>query len=141
MRTSDDGRGRPRGDPKLSQTVLEQHMVDKSPMLLYGLLGPFYRDTIERAPKAGPRALQFKKDFLAFRTLLCGENPPKAQTWLSMCDIAALVKENPQKYAHGKGKRLVGSAASPAYCQGRSGVEREDDIQVEPAADKLKEKL
>ncbi|KAI3320829.1 hypothetical protein HD806DRAFT_218797 [Xylariaceae sp. AK1471] len=81
-------------------------------------------------------------DFLAFRALLCGENPPKAQTWLSQCDIAALVEANPERYVHGKDKRLVGFAAKAAMYQSSKGlVERKDNIQVETSAEILKDKL
>ncbi|KAI1124198.1 hypothetical protein F5Y10DRAFT_280348 [Nemania abortiva] len=81
-------------------------------------------------------------DFLAFRALLCGDNPPKAQTWLSMCDISALVEAAPQAYTHGKDKRLVGSAVRLEHHGGGSGIaEREDDIQVETSAEALKEKF
>ncbi|KAI1161657.1 hypothetical protein F5B18DRAFT_425866 [Nemania serpens] len=81
-------------------------------------------------------------DFLAFRALLCGDNPPKAQTWLSMCDIPALVEADPERYTHGKERRLVGSAARPVKREGPSGlVDREDNIQVEASAESLKEKL
>ncbi|KAI1110681.1 hypothetical protein F5Y14DRAFT_343692 [Nemania sp. NC0429] len=74
-------------------------------------------------------------DFLAFKILLCGDNPPKAQTWLAMCDIPALVEADPERYTHGKEKRLVGSAARPRL------VDREDNIQVETLAENLKEKF
>lgn len=81
-------------------------------------------------------------DFLAFRALLCGDNPPKAQTWLSMCDIHALVEADPERYTHGKERRLVGSAARPIQREGSSGlVDREDNIQVETSAENLKEKF
>ncbi|KAJ8124752.1 hypothetical protein O1611_g8888 [Lasiodiplodia mahajangana] len=81
-------------------------------------------------------------DFLAFRTLLCGDNPPKAQTWMSMCDIPALVEANPQAYTHGKDRRLVGSAVRLQHHQGHSeSFEREDDIQVESSAEAFKEKF
>ncbi|KAI1742048.1 hypothetical protein F4680DRAFT_464304 [Xylaria scruposa] len=72
-------------------------------------------------------------DFLAFRALLCGDNPPRAQSWLSLCDIPALVEANPEQYVHGSDKRLVGFAARP--------TEREDDIQVETSSESLKEKF
>ncbi|KAI8946523.1 hypothetical protein F4801DRAFT_593300 [Xylaria longipes] len=72
-------------------------------------------------------------DFLAFRALLCGHNPPRAQSWLAMSDIPALVEANPERYIHGKDRRLVGSAARP--------TEREDDIQVETSSESLKEKF
>ncbi|KAI1146578.1 hypothetical protein F4825DRAFT_472422 [Nemania diffusa] len=81
-------------------------------------------------------------DFLAFRALLCGQNPPKAQTWLSMCNIPALVEANPQLYTHGKDRRLVASAVRPDNHQESAGlVKREDDIQVETCAEDLKEKF
>ncbi|KAI1748662.1 hypothetical protein F4782DRAFT_348450 [Xylaria castorea] len=81
-------------------------------------------------------------DFLAFRALLCGDNPPKAQSWLAMCDIPALVEVNPERYVHGKDRRLVGSAARPEKHQNQGGyIEREDDIQVETSSESLKEKF
>ncbi|KAJ8110648.1 hypothetical protein ONZ43_g5822 [Nemania bipapillata] len=81
-------------------------------------------------------------DFLAFRALLCGENPPKAQTWLSMCDIPALVEANPLRYTHGKDRRQVGSAVRPRQNQEFTGpVERADDIQVETCAEVMKQKF
>lgn len=81
-------------------------------------------------------------DFLAFRALLCGDNPPKAQTWLAMCNIPALVEANPDRYIHGKDKRLVGSAARPKEHQEQGGrIEREDDIQVEMSSESLKERF
>ncbi|KAI0440323.1 hypothetical protein F4803DRAFT_527965 [Xylaria telfairii] len=81
-------------------------------------------------------------DFLAFRALLCGDNPPKAQTWLAMCNIPALVEANPDRYIHGKDKRLVGSAARPKEHQEQGRlIEREDDIQVETSSESLKEKF
>ncbi|KAI0544294.1 hypothetical protein F4679DRAFT_589657 [Xylaria curta] len=70
-------------------------------------------------------------DFLAFRALLCGDNPPRAQSWLAMCDIPALVEANSGQYVHGRDRRLVGFAAKP--------TEREDDIQVETSSESLKE--
>jgi hypothetical protein len=82
-------------------------------------------------------------DFLAFRALLCGENPPPAQTWLSQCDIASLVEDKPERYVHGKDRRLVGFAAKPEMYQtaAKGLVEREDNIQVETSSKLLKEKL
>ncbi|KAI1193884.1 hypothetical protein F5X97DRAFT_20682 [Nemania serpens] len=81
-------------------------------------------------------------DFLAFRALLGGDNPPKAQTWLAMCDIPAHVEEDPGRYTHGKEKRLVGSVARPIQREGPNGlVNREDSIQVETSAEDLKEKF
>ncbi|KAI1363361.1 hypothetical protein F5Y08DRAFT_243882 [Xylaria arbuscula] len=81
-------------------------------------------------------------DFLAFRALLCGDNKPRAQSWLSMCDIAALVRENPERYVHGNDRRLVGSAATPEKYQTQDGlVEREDNIEVETSAEALKDKF
>ncbi|KAI0431971.1 hypothetical protein F5Y09DRAFT_354340 [Xylaria sp. FL1042] len=81
-------------------------------------------------------------DFLAFRALLCGENHPKAQTWLAMCDIPTLVEANPERYVHGKERRLVGSAAKPGKYQTPNGLnEREDNIQVETSAAALKDKF
>ncbi|KAI0975513.1 hypothetical protein F4678DRAFT_272967 [Xylaria arbuscula] len=81
-------------------------------------------------------------DFLAFRALLCGENPPKAQSWLAMCDIPTLVEQNPEAYVHGKDRRLVGSAVRPDKHQAHAGpVEREDNIQVETSAEDLKDKF
>ena len=78
-------------------------------------------------------------DFLSFRALLCGDNNPRAQSWLSMCDIARIVQENPERYVHGRDRRLVGSTASSKY-QGRTRlVEREDNIQVETSAEALKD--
>ncbi|KAI0188512.1 hypothetical protein EV127DRAFT_471246 [Xylaria flabelliformis] len=72
-------------------------------------------------------------DFLAFRALLCGDNPPRAQSWLAMSDIPALVEADPEQYVHGKDRRVVGFTARPA--------EREDDIQVETSSESLKEKF
>ncbi|KAI0448934.1 hypothetical protein F5B21DRAFT_78970 [Xylaria acuta] len=81
-------------------------------------------------------------DFLAFRALLCGDNPPRAQSWLAMCNIPALVEANPDRYVHGKDRRLVGSAARPEKHQNQDGmIEREDDIQVETSSESLKEKF
>ncbi|KAI8632933.1 hypothetical protein F5Y19DRAFT_334541 [Xylariaceae sp. FL1651] len=81
-------------------------------------------------------------NFLAFRALLCGENPPKAQTWLSQCDIAALVEKNPEQFIHGKDKRLVGVAAkSTTYKRAGVVVDREDNIQVETSAENLRDKF
>ncbi|KAI1172859.1 hypothetical protein F4777DRAFT_590266 [Nemania sp. FL0916] len=80
-------------------------------------------------------------DFLAFRALLCGTNPPKAQAWLAMCDIPALVEANPSCYTHGKDRRLVGPAAVPEPRQGPGRLTREDNIQVEASAKGLREKF
>ncbi|KAI1423394.1 hypothetical protein F5Y12DRAFT_786028 [Xylaria sp. FL1777] len=81
-------------------------------------------------------------DFLAFRALLCGENSPRAQSWLAMCDIPTLVEENPERYVHGRDRRLVGSAARPGKYQVSTGlIEREDNIQVETSAEALKKKF
>ncbi|GAP88051.1 putative serologically defined colon cancer antigen 1 protein [Rosellinia necatrix] len=81
-------------------------------------------------------------DFLAFRALLCGDNHPRAQTWLTHCDIHALVQSDPQRYVHGGDRRVVGSAAGPAQRQGPGiSIEREDNIQVETSAEALKEKF
>ncbi|KAK5636995.1 hypothetical protein RRF57_012707 [Xylaria bambusicola] len=81
-------------------------------------------------------------DFLAFRALLCGENNPKAQSWLAMCDIPTLAQENPERYVHGKERRLVGIAASPTKVKTPTGlVEREDNIQVETSAEVMKDKF
>ncbi|KAI0910159.1 hypothetical protein F4823DRAFT_386258 [Ustulina deusta] len=79
-------------------------------------------------------------DFLAFRALLCGENNPKSQSWLTMCDIPTLVEENPERYVHGKDRRLVGFAARPQKHPMSTGlVEREDNVQVETSAEALKD--
>ncbi|KAI1473844.1 hypothetical protein F4774DRAFT_423848 [Daldinia eschscholtzii] len=80
-------------------------------------------------------------DFLAFKALLCGETHPKAQTWLSQCDIASMVKDNPDDYAHGEDRRLVSvAAAASSYTDGyRNLLKRDDDIKVEPSAEKLME--
>jgi len=78
-------------------------------------------------------------DFLAFRALLCGPNPPEAQAWLSMCDIGSLVEAHPERYFHGKDKQLVGSAAKKRF--DNKNIERVDNIQVETDANMLKEKF
>jgi hypothetical protein len=78
-------------------------------------------------------------DFLAFRALICGPNPPAAQTWLSMCDIGSLVEAHPERYLHGKDKQMVGSAAKKGFDD--NDIERVDNIQVETDADVLKEKF
>ncbi|KAI0388758.1 hypothetical protein F5Y17DRAFT_180607 [Xylariaceae sp. FL0594] len=75
-------------------------------------------------------------DFLAFRALLCGPNPPQAQTWLSMCDIGSIVQDHPNRYFHGKDKRLVGAAATKVLDYHND--ERVDNIQVETDGDMLK---
>ncbi|KAJ2974915.1 hypothetical protein NUW58_g8506 [Xylaria curta] len=81
-------------------------------------------------------------DFLAFKALLCGDNHPRAQTWLAMCDIPALIEANPDRYVHGKDRRLVGSAAKIEKRQGPRGlVDREDNIQVETSTELFKEKF
>ncbi|KAI0540339.1 hypothetical protein GGR58DRAFT_141843 [Xylaria digitata] len=81
-------------------------------------------------------------DFLAFRALLCGKNNPRAQSWLALCDIPTIVEENPERYVHGKDRRLVGPAARPEKCQTSAGLaEREDNIQVETSPEALKEKF
>ncbi|KAI1275474.1 hypothetical protein F5Y07DRAFT_178231 [Xylaria sp. FL0933] len=81
-------------------------------------------------------------DFLAFRALLCGDNHPKSQTWLAMCDIPALAEDNPKRYVHGKDRRMVGSAARSGKYQTPTGLtEREDNIQVETSAAALKDKF
>ncbi|KAI0467378.1 hypothetical protein F4859DRAFT_506757 [Xylaria cf. heliscus] len=81
-------------------------------------------------------------DFLAFRALLCGNNPPRSQTWLAMSDIPALVEANPQRYVHGKDRRLVGSAARPRNYENEGEViEREDNIQIEMSSESLKGKF
>ncbi|RWA04078.1 hypothetical protein EKO27_g11026 [Xylaria grammica] len=64
-------------------------------------------------------------DFLAFRALLCGENVPQAQSWLSLCDIHTLVRQNPDEYV-----------MTPTGL-----AEREDNIQVETSAEGLKDKF
>ncbi|KAI8958609.1 hypothetical protein F5Y11DRAFT_362476 [Daldinia sp. FL1419] len=78
-------------------------------------------------------------DFLAFKALLCGETPPKSQTWFSQCDIVGIVKSNPQRYLHGKESRLVNVAAvSSSYTDGRGRVqERDDHIKVETSTERL----
>ncbi|KAI1809044.1 hypothetical protein GGS20DRAFT_591155 [Poronia punctata] len=60
-------------------------------------------------------------DFLAFRALICGDTLPKAQRWMSMCDIGALVAQHPNRYLHGNDKRLVGL---------NNQGEREDDKTI-----------
>ncbi|KAI0847618.1 hypothetical protein F5Y00DRAFT_270980 [Daldinia vernicosa] len=78
-------------------------------------------------------------DFLAFKALLCGETHPKAQTWLSQCDIASVVKDNPEHYVHGKDHRLVNVAATSSSYTNRHGTiqKRDDEIKVESSAEKL----
>ncbi|KAH9895413.1 hypothetical protein F4778DRAFT_271124 [Xylariomycetidae sp. FL2044] len=78
-------------------------------------------------------------DFLAFKTLLCGENHPKAQTWLSLCDIPKLVEQNPEHYAHGKERRNVSNAAlvHTVNLKGRE-VERTDNLQVITSPEDMK---
>ncbi|KAF2968542.1 hypothetical protein GQX73_g5015 [Xylaria multiplex] len=81
-------------------------------------------------------------DFLAFRALLCGNNNPRAQSWLALCDIPTLVEGNPDCYVHGKDRRLVGPAARPKRRETSTGLaEREDNIQVETSPKALKEKF
>ncbi|KAI1801738.1 hypothetical protein F4811DRAFT_563750 [Daldinia bambusicola] len=78
-------------------------------------------------------------DFLAFKALLCGETHSKAQTWLSQCDIASLVNDNPDDYAHGEDRRLVNVAAASSSYTDRQGIsqKRDDEIKVELSAEKL----
>ncbi|KAI1488559.1 hypothetical protein F5X96DRAFT_644922 [Biscogniauxia mediterranea] len=81
-------------------------------------------------------------DYLAFKSLLCGQNVPKSQTWLAQCDIASLVKDHPKYYVHGKDRRVVSGAAMPlTYVQGGIAVDREDNIQVEPLDEQLRVKF
>ncbi|TGJ78926.1 hypothetical protein E0Z10_g9837 [Xylaria hypoxylon] len=81
-------------------------------------------------------------DFLAFRALLCGEHKPKAQSWLALCDIPTLVGENPERYFHGRDRRLVGAAAKPEKRQTSTGLlDRDDNIQVETSVKALKDKF
>ncbi|KAI1501869.1 hypothetical protein F5X99DRAFT_188128 [Biscogniauxia marginata] len=78
-------------------------------------------------------------DFLAFKSLLCGENNPRSQTWLAQCDVASLVKAYPGHYTHGKDRRVVsGAAESLTYANKGKIIDREDNIQVEPSAEELK---
>lgn len=65
-------------------------------------------------------------DFLALKTLLGKRLHPKAQTWLSHCNIATVVEADPNAYAHGRDRRV--------FCD---RTELTSDIQVEPSADKL----
>ncbi|KAI1630897.1 hypothetical protein F4809DRAFT_646932 [Biscogniauxia mediterranea] len=81
-------------------------------------------------------------DYLAFKSLLCGQNAPKSQTWLAQCDIASLVKDHPKYYVHGKDRRVVGGAAMPlTYVKDGNAVDREDNIQVEPLDEQLRAKF
>ncbi|CAJ2504083.1 Uu.00g114770.m01.CDS01 [Anthostomella pinea] len=78
-------------------------------------------------------------DFLAFRTLLNGKNHPKAQTWLSQSDIAGLVREHPERYVHGKDRRVVGPASETATIKQKNGdVDREDNTRVVSSIEQLK---
>ncbi|KAI0602631.1 hypothetical protein F4775DRAFT_588196 [Biscogniauxia sp. FL1348] len=81
-------------------------------------------------------------DFLAFRSLLCGQNTPKAQSWLAQCDIAGLVKDHPEHYVHGKDRRVVSGTAVPlTYVKHGNTMDREDNIQVEPLDEQLRAKF
>ncbi|KAI0476511.1 hypothetical protein GGR56DRAFT_674972 [Xylariaceae sp. FL0804] len=85
-------------------------------------------------------------DFLAFKSLLCRDQPTLAQSWLSMCDIPKLVEQHPERYAHGKERRVVDSAAETrkyrkTWLAEAHEFEREDNIQVEPSVDELKAKF
>ncbi|KAI5921854.1 hypothetical protein F4810DRAFT_721821 [Camillea tinctor] len=78
-------------------------------------------------------------DFLAFKSLLCGQNAPKAQTWLAQCDVARLVKDHPEYYVHGKERRVVGGAAEAStYLKDGKLLDREDNIQVESLEEQLR---
>lgn len=71
-------------------------------------------------------------NFLAFKALFCGETHPRAQTWLSQCDIARIVEASPDDYAHGKDGRLVDGAAQPSTYLDQEGKTcyRKDEIKV-----------
>ncbi|KAK7739831.1 hypothetical protein SLS62_011181 [Diatrype stigma] len=79
--------------------------------------------------RAGPDDLGWHiADFLAFKTILGGYLHENAQTWLAHCDIAKLIKANPEAYTHGADRRIF----SPGKLT--------DNIRVEsPAAVLIKE--
>lgn len=82
-------------------------------------------------------------DFLAFKALFRGEVHHRAQTWLAQCDIAELVRDNPEQFVHGKERRLVSratKASSTTSGKGNTHV-REDHIKVEQSALKLREEF
>ncbi|KAI0169780.1 hypothetical protein GGR52DRAFT_482263 [Hypoxylon sp. FL1284] len=63
--------------------------------------------TVSQA-SAGKNALGWHvADFLAYKALLHGETPTGSQTWLAHCDVVSLVEANPERYTHGKDRRLV----------------------------------
>ncbi|KAI0010907.1 hypothetical protein F4779DRAFT_575948 [Xylariaceae sp. FL0662B] len=78
-------------------------------------------------------------DFLAFKALLRGETHPRGQTWLAQCDIASLAKANPDRYVHGKDRRVVAEASDASTNRDRAGNYqlRFDHIQVEPSPEIL----
>ena len=80
--------------------------------------------------RAGPGDLGWHiADFLAFKAILGGYLHEMAQTWLSHCDIAKLVSENPEAYTHGTDRRIFGPGKLT------------DNIRVESSADDLTEKF
>ncbi|KAI0399502.1 hypothetical protein F4802DRAFT_34835 [Xylaria palmicola] len=125
-----------------SKEVLNSSFITQTPPSLHQYAGIVAICTVS-GDQAGMDNLGWHiADFLAFRALLCGDNPPKAQTWLAMCDIPALAEANPERYIHGKDRRLVGSAARPEQRQGPRGlIDREDNIQIETSAGSLKERF
>ncbi|KAI0119465.1 hypothetical protein F4814DRAFT_458707 [Daldinia grandis] len=78
-------------------------------------------------------------DFLAFKALLCGETHSKSQKWLSQCDVVSVVQDVSEQYVHGSDRRLVNVAAASSSYTDRYGKhqKRDDEIKVEPSAEKL----
>ncbi|KAI1261514.1 hypothetical protein F5Y18DRAFT_200156 [Xylariaceae sp. FL1019] len=80
---------------------------------------------------------------LAIRSLVCGENHEEAQTWLSMCDIEAIVERHPELGTYGTSNRRVVSEASKTKTYSSKGVEqaRKDNIQTCTSIEDIKAKF
>ncbi|KAI0147474.1 hypothetical protein GGR57DRAFT_252582 [Xylariaceae sp. FL1272] len=82
-------------------------------------------------------------DFLAFKSLVCGQNHDQSQEWLSMCDIEAVLERHPELGNHGTGDRRVVSEASKPKTHTRYGVEqaRKDNVQTYTSITDIKTKF
>ncbi|KAJ1335892.1 hypothetical protein MN608_02636 [Microdochium nivale] len=72
-------------------------------------------------------------DFLAWKTLFRGHGSAKSQAWLSLCEIAQIVKSRPAEYTHGPERAIVqrASAATLDNVPGVGLCARDDHVHVE----------
>ncbi|KAK7946648.1 uncharacterized protein PG986_010969 [Apiospora aurea] len=94
--------------------------------------------------KAGPEKEGWHiGDFLAIKTMVSPLANTRAQVWLSLCDIDAVVKQNPAAYTHGSEHRVVSGAARTVNngTEKIGTVDGQVPIVFEPDVEKIKSRF